>query len=116
MAPIFGVVGLGMAAAGVYVPTNSLDVRISPTRIHTVRKWFGVTLRKQSLVPANVRSLELKRGSSTTVGTRTTVRYGVLASLAGNKKACLAEGLDGQIAARAVRDMILDQAGLRPAG
>ena len=116
MAPVFALVGLGMAAVGVYVPTNSLDVRISPSRIETERKWFGVTLRRQSLVPANVRSLELKRGSSTTVGAKTTVRYGVHATLADKKTACLAEGLNGQMAARAVRDMILEQAGLRPAG
>jgi hypothetical protein len=60
--------------------------------------------------------IELQKGSTTTVGNRTTVRYGLVALLSSKQRVKIAEGIAGQSAARALRDLFMDQAGLRRVG
>ena len=73
---ILGIVGLGI---GLYLPFNTLDVRISPTELKRVRAWFGFVIRRQSVRPQQLRKLEIAKGASTTVNDRTTVCYHLVA-------------------------------------
>jgi hypothetical protein len=57
--------------------------------------------------------IRFRKGSTTTVGTKTTVRYGLVALLSSKQRVKIAEGIVGQSAARALRDLFMDQAGLR---
>ena len=110
--------GFALAALGValYLPFNELDVRVSRQQIRCTRRWFGMTLSHREFAPAQMTGIELDKGSTTTVGNKTTVRYGLVALLSGKRHVKIAEGIAGQPAARALRDLFMDQAGLRRAG
>ena len=110
--------GFALAALGValYLPFNELDVRVSRQQIRCTRRWFGMTLSHREFTPAQMTSIELEKGSTTTVGNKTTVRYGLVALLSAKRRVKIAEGIAGQSAARALRDLFMDQAGLRRAG
>ena len=74
---------------------------------------LGITLSQRKFGPAEMTGIKLKKGSTTTVGTKTTVRYGLVALLSSKQRVKIAEGIAGQSAARALRDLFMDQAGLR---
>jgi hypothetical protein len=108
-------VGAGLAALGMglYLPFNELDVRVSRSQVRCTRRWLGLTLSHREFAPAQMTGIKLKKGSTTTVGTKTTVRYGLVALLSAKQRVKIAEGIAGQSAARALRDLFMDQAGLR---
>jgi hypothetical protein len=110
--------GFALAALGValYLPFNELDVRVSRQQIRCTRRWLGIILRRHKFSPARMTGIELQKGSTTTVGNRTTVRYGLVALLSSKQRVKIAEGIAGQSAARALRDLFMDQAGLRRVG
>ena len=107
--------GAGLAALGVglYLPFNEMDVRVSRSQVRCARRWLSLTLSHHEFAPAQMTGIKLKKGSTTTVGTKTTVRYGLVALLSSKQRVKIAEGIAGQSAARALRDLFMDQAGLR---
>ena len=110
--------GFALAALGValYLPFNELDVRVSRQQIRCTRRWLGITLSHREFSPAQMTGIELEKGSTTTAGNKTTVRYGLVARLSSKRRVKIAEGIDGQSAARALRNLFMEQAGLRRAG
>lgn len=109
-------IGLATLGVGLYLPFNELDVRVSRQRIRCTRRWLGITLSRHEFTPVEMAGIKLKKGSTTTVGSKTTVRYGLVALLSSKRRVRIAEGITGQSAARALRDLFMDQAGLRRAG
>ncbi len=113
MSTVFSVFGLVLLFIGLYLPFNSLDVRISPARIFTERRWMGVRLLQKAFAPSQVTSVKITQSSSTTSTSGTIIRYKISARLRECRPATLAEGIVGQMAADALRETILEAAGLR---
>jgi len=61
---VFGLAGLGMTLAGLYVPFNTLDVRINRQRITRIRTWFGINIRQQEISPQQLQDSQFGIGDS----------------------------------------------------
>jgi hypothetical protein len=109
----FGAFGLCLLALALYLPFNTLDVRISRQKLKRVRTWLGLVVRSQEIAPDELEELEIDKGSSTTSGARTTIHY----ELVGRGKFGrfkLIESIPDRILVEAIRRQVMLAAGLRP--
>ena len=72
---LFGVAGWGMLLASVYIPFNSLDVRINRNEIRRIRGWFGMVVKQEKIAPDELTELAIAQGSTVTAGSKTTIYY-----------------------------------------
>lgn len=75
MTVLFGAIGWGMLLVGLYLPFNTLDVRVSPEESKRMRHWLGIPLSRQRVPTAQIRSLDVTEGIRTRSGDRTTVYH-----------------------------------------
>ena len=111
----FLLIGLAATGYGVYVPTNELDVRVSASRVKRIRRWFGLVLQEQSWSPREIVTVEIDQSGYMNYGNKTTVFHTVAARSRRKRKFLLAEGITDRTMAESVRDLVLEQCGLRAA-
>lgn len=108
---VFGAAGIGLLLGGLYLPFNSLDVRITRGQILRVRSWFGVVIARQQVSADGLSSLDIEQGMSSTSGNKTTIYYRLVAkSAAGDLR--LAEGISNKQFMDALRERVMRFAGL----
>jgi hypothetical protein len=112
---IVGLIGAVAGGVGLYMPFNSLDVRVSRTRIERVRSWFGFVIARQRIRPTQLRKVEIAQGSTLTINTKTTVYYRLIGKGSFGKFR-LVESIPDRGLVEAIRDRILLHAGLRVSG
>jgi len=108
----FGCFGVCLLGLSVYLPLNSLDVRISRKKLKRVRSWLGMVVSSQEITPLELEELEIDRGSTTTAGTNTTIYY----ELVGKGKFGrfkLIESIPDRVLVEAIRRQVMMAAGLR---
>ena len=109
---IFSLIGLGLAAGGLYSLLNSLRVRIGKKDVQTQRTLCGVIISKSSALVTEVRKLRIHKTGSMSSGTEHKVFYAVRAHLRSGKKITLAESLIGQGAAGEVAEALAFYSGI----
>lgn len=77
---VFGLAGLLMTVGGLYIPFNTLDVRISRQQLTRIRTWFGIKIKQQVIHPGELRDISIQRGASTTSQQKTTIYYRLVGS------------------------------------
>ena len=108
----FGVFGFCLLLLSLYLPFNSLDVRISRKKIKRIRSWFGVVVSAREIRPGELEELEIGRGSSASSGTDTTVFYQLVGK--GNfGRLKLIESIPDRALVEAVREQVMTAAGLK---
>ena len=111
------VAGLGffagvLALIALYLPLNSLDVRLGEQEIRVQRRWLGVPFMRHWLHLNEVQATKIKKGSSTTYMGKTSVRYRVIVIVRGDREITVAEGLTPLARAEALEGVIKDRIGL----
>lgn len=104
MALIFGAIGALVMLIGLYLPLNSLRVRVGPGGVEVRRRVLGLGGVRQ-VRPGEVRRVAKKVSSQTSQGNKTTVYYKVGAETAQGQTLTVAEGLDSAAAADYVGDL-----------
>ncbi len=109
---IFGALGAIATGAGVYLPNNTLDVRISPREIKRERSLFGVVIRRQRIRPEQLHKLDIAEGASMYIGDKTTVYY-QLVGKGSFGKFQLVDGIADRGLVEAIREHVVAHARLR---
>ncbi|MFQ5660336.1 MAG: hypothetical protein ACE5GZ_07905 [Gammaproteobacteria bacterium] len=102
MTVVFGLVGTGMALAGIYTAGNSLTLVLQIDQLHSQRRLFGLPIRYKQVPLDMINAVDKKIISSSSSGSRHTVNYRVFARTADQKKYTLAENLPSASEADAV--------------
>lgn len=110
MVAIFGLVGGLVMLIGLYIPANSLRVRVGPMGVEVERRIVGFGGVKR-VRPGEVRSLQKKVSSQTSQGGKTTAHYKVELNTAQGKAMTVAEGLDSATAADYVGGLVKQHLG-----
>jgi hypothetical protein len=108
----FGGFGVCLLLLSVYLPFNTLDVRISRRKLKRVRCWLGMVVSSQEITPTDVEELEIDKGASSTTGNRTTIYY----ELVGKGKFGrfkLIESIPDRMLVEAIRRQVMLAAGLK---
>ena len=108
---VFGLFGFGMLAGALYLPANSLDVRVGAERLTRERRWFGVRTRHQEIRPAQIHELTITKGGSTTKGGKTEIDYRLVAKGEFGEFR-IAEGISDKPLLDALRNKVMGFAGL----
>lgn len=111
------VIGLGFFAGvlsliALFLPFNSLDVRLGEQEIRIQRRWLGLPFMRRWMHLDEVQDVSIKKGSSTTYMGKTTVRYRVMLVLRGDKEVGVAEGLTPLARAEALQSVIKGRLGV----
>ncbi len=108
---LFSGIGLLLVVGGLYIPLNTLDVRINRQRIVRVRSWLGIVLKKQEINPAELRSIEIVKGASSSDQNGTTQFYRLVGK-GDFGKIRLAESIDDKALIESLRSKIQQFAGI----
>ena len=111
---VFGFVGFATTLAALYLPLNTLDVRINNKQMLRVRKWLGISLKQQAIEPADIQDIEIKRSSRTTSKNKT-ITYYHLIGIGKFGKFRFAESIDDRAMLEALEKQIRKFAGLQAA-
>ncbi|MEM9622790.1 MAG: hypothetical protein AAF993_14145 [Pseudomonadota bacterium] len=111
---VFGLVGLGMTLGGLYIPFNTLDVRINRNQVSRSRSWFGIRIKQQEIDPRQLRDIKITEGASTTSQNKHTVYYR-LVGVGDFGEFRFAESIDDRALLEALAAKIREFAGLAPA-
>lgn len=112
---IFGLAGLAMLVGALYLPFNTLDVRITHGQIARIRTWFGIVVARQEVDASVISSLDIEEGASSSSGNKTTVFYRLIAKgSAGDVR--VAEGITNRQFIDALRERVMRFAGLEQSG
>ncbi len=108
----FGGFGIGLLLLALYLPFNSLDVRINRRKLKRVRSWFGLVIRTQEISAQDLDELEIDKGASSSSGNKTTIYYELIG------KGCfgrfkLIESIPDRVLVEAIRRQVMLAAGLR---
>lgn len=109
--------GLGFFCAALtllalYLPLNSLDVRLGDQEVRVQRRWCGLPLGRRRIHLGELREIQVKKGSSTTYMGKSTLRYRVNLILRSGGEVTIAEGLSPLARAQALQDVIKDRLGM----
>ena len=91
---IFGLVGLGLFLAGIYVAGNSLEVIVHNGEITSRRSLLGLTRTRRRFIH-DVTEIGMKTGGSSTVGGKRTVYYALHALTRDGRRLALGDGIPG---------------------
>ena len=61
---LFGFAGLALTLGGLYVPFNSLDVRVNRNEITRIRSWLGISIKRQRIKPSQISEIHIEEGAS----------------------------------------------------
>ena len=113
----FGSFGTCLLLLGLYLPLNTLDVRVSRRKLKRVRSWLGLVLSSQEISPTELDELAIDKGASTTSGIRTAICYRLIGKGEFGRFE-LVESLPDRTLVEAIRRQVLHVAGVRlsPAG
>lgn len=109
--PAFGAVFMGLA---IYVLANSLTVRVSPAGIGTVRRVFGIALRRREIARGDIAAIEIQAAPRYQNALNAGTRFVLVARHAAQRKRDLvvAEDLEGETTATQTQALIARHAGL----
>lgn len=108
--PAFGAVFVVLA---VVTLANSLTVNVSAARIATVRRVFGIALRRREIACTDIAAIELRPAPRYQNVFNAGTRYRLVARHAAqrNHELVVAEDLEGEIAAAKIQALIARHAG-----
>jgi hypothetical protein len=110
---IFGGVGALVALSAFYMASNSLEVSQDGTSIHTVRRWLGFPIRRNSMLRSSFVRFKKKTSMKSQSGGKHTIYYAIhMIDNAGNKMV-VGNGFKGESEAKAAIRMIAKEFGLR---
>jgi hypothetical protein len=102
---VFGLVGLGLFLAGVYIAGNSLEVTIHNGEITSRRALLGLSRARRGFVD-DIEEIRMKRGGSSTVGGKRTVYYQLHALSRDGRKIALGDGIPGSNLAEHIKQQL----------
>ncbi|MBD3618374.1 MAG: DUF3592 domain-containing protein [Gammaproteobacteria bacterium] len=108
---VFGLVGLGLFLAGVYIAGNSLEVIVHNGEITSRRTLLGLSRARRGFVD-DVEEIRIKQGGSSTVGGRRTVYYQLHALSRNGRKIPLGDGIPGSHLAEHIKQRLEAAIGL----
>ena len=110
MRPIFGLVGLVLVAAGLYVGLKTLDVRVGNGRLVRERRWCGMLMRRDEVPARDIAGFEIERGFSVTQGTKQIQYFRLVARTAGGNVQ-LGDGIADYVMVETIRDALAARMG-----
>ncbi|WP_430459670.1 DUF3592 domain-containing protein [Thalassolituus sp. LLYu03] len=106
MFPVFFVLGSAFASLGIFWLGRSLETRVQPGRIDSLRRLFGYPLFSRQVLIHSPSQLSIRESLTTTTGDgQRTVYYRLVAESAG-KRVTVAEGIEGRDAAEALQQKV----------
>lgn len=109
---IFGLLGLALLAAGLYSLFNSLEVRLGPDRITSIRRILFVPFRKRVRV-ADVVGVSASVEGQVGQGARAQVLYAIEARGRSGGTVCLGDSIPGTDLVERVGAIIREETGLK---
>lgn len=102
-------IGVGVALAGLYYLGNSLHVSQQGGSIRSVRRWFGLPVKKRSLNRSDIVSLKKKTTSKSQTGAKHTVFYRIVAVDKAGKEFPMGDKFEGARQADAAIKVIAEK-------
>ena len=108
---VFGIAGAAMVAGALYIPLNTLDVRVNRKQISRIRSWCGLVLKRQSISPGELREITIEEGTSSSDQNKKTTYYRLVGK-GDFGEFRFAESIDDRALLEALQRKIADFAGL----
>jgi hypothetical protein len=103
---VFTPIGLGILFIGIWELGKSLRVKLVREDIFTRRFFMKYPITSKQVATSQVRSLEIKEGSSVSNGKKTTIYYSLVAHTSNRKKIVLAERLNSKPEVELIKETI----------
>ena len=113
MALIFGLFAVLLVVAGLYLLGNSLEVVISPRGLETVRRVYGMPMRRRYFARELITGLQSKISGQTGQGAKAKVRYTIKAEMSDGRAVTIGDGIRGVTEAKRVLAQVRKHLGVQ---
>lgn len=110
---LFSGIGFLLTVSALYLPFNTLDVRVSEKQITRIRKWFGIVLKRQQIAPNELRHISIEKGARSSSNNKQ-VQYYRLVGHGPFGKFRFAGSIDDMALLETLKDKINEFAGIKP--
>ena len=105
MGTVFVLFGVPFTLGGIFSLGRSLEARITPGKVETVRRWMGRALWRRHAVFTRAEQLQMSSAGTSTVGSETT-EYFHIGILDGHRTVRVAEMIEGREAAELLMERL----------
>jgi hypothetical protein len=110
---IFGGAGALVALGAFYMMTNSLEVSQDGTSVHTVRRWLGIPVHRESMPRSGFARFRKKSSMKTQSGGKHVIYYAINMLDKDGNTMVVGEGFRGESEVKAAMRLIAGELGLR---